>query len=490
MTTIEQMGMKRPGLDARFRRALHGLVVGLSIGLVSFVANAQATPALSAVSDQDAYEIVRDAYVYAYPMLVMDATRRVATNFVDSSPIGYGPPNRFNHALAFPGADFKAVIRPNVDTLYSSAWLDLGAEPMVLSVPAADRYFMLPLLSLWSDVFAVPGTRTTGALRAQDFLVVGPQWTGAVPSGLKLIRSPTRWVWIIGRTQTNGAADYANVHRLQSQYGLVPLSAWGKADYVPPKGKFDPEIDMKLPPPVQVDRMNAAAFFVRFSQLLKDNPPNLADYPTLHRLERVGFVAGSDFDFEAASPRVKQAFERGTADAKKIIAQAARSQFSASGAGWAYRLTGGAYGVDYLYRAAIAYAALGYNLAQDAVYPSLSTDSEGRQLNGQHRYAIHFAKGQLPPANAFWSLTAYDTQGYFIPNAINRQAIGDRDPLVMNEDGSLDIYMQAEPPGQIKNANWLPVGNAPFNVMLRVYSPRTDILTGAWTPPVLRRTDP
>jgi hypothetical protein len=174
-------------------------------------------------------------------------------------------------------------------------------------------------------------------------------------------------------------------------------------------------------------------------------------------------------------------------DAKKALADAARKSSGETGGGWSYRLTGGAYGVDYLFRATIANYGLGYNLPQDAVYPSLAKDSEGRPLDGNHRYVLHFDKGALPPVRAFWSVTAYDAEGYFIPNALARQAIGDRDKLVVNADGSLDIYMQADSPGKDKESNWLPVANAPFNILLRMYWPKSEILDGAWTPPPVRR---
>jgi hypothetical protein len=312
------------------------------------------------------------------------------------------------------------VVRANVDTLYSAANLDLGAEPIVLSVPATDRYFMLPLLSMWTEVFAVPGTRTTGRNTAREFLLVGPGWQGEAPSGLEIIRSPSRFVGIGGRIQTNGPTDYENVHWIQAGMKLTPLSAWGTGEYTPPKGKFDPSIDMKTPPPVQIEKMDA---------------------------------------------------------------------LSEGGQGWVYTTRSGVYGVDYLYRAAIAYCCLGENLPQDAVYPSLSVDSEGQHLDGNSRYVLHFDKGQFPPVDAFWSVTAYDTEGYFIPNTLNRLALGDRDKLATNADGSLDLYVQAHSPGSDKGANWLPVAKAPFTLLMRLYSPKREVLDGSWTPPPVRRVN-
>jgi hypothetical protein len=442
------------------------------------------------ISEQEPYEIAREAYVYAYPLLLMDAFMRQGTNYAEPTGIvTQAPYNQFSHARAFPPSDFKAVVRPNVDTLYSSANLDLGSEPVVLSVPATERYFMLPLLSSWTDVFAVPGTRTTGRNTAREFLLVSPSWRGEAPSGVEIIRSPTRLVGIGGRTQTNGVSDYDAVHRIQAGYKLTPLSAWGKGNYTPPKVKVDPAIDMKTPPPAQVEKMDAATYFARFAELLKDNPPGPFDYPMIHRLERIGFKAGQNFDLNGAPPQIKQAFERATTDGKASVAKAAKEAGGEGGKGWVYTTRSGVYGVDYLYRAAIALCCLGENLPQDAVYPSLSTDSEGRPLDGNSTYLLHFDKGKFPPVDAFWSVTAYDTEGYFIPNALNRLALGDRDKLVTNADGSLDLYIQANTPGGEREANWLPVDKKPFTLLMRLYSPKSEFLSGSWIPPPVARAN-
>jgi hypothetical protein len=464
----------------------------LGIVALAFVQSLSSTrPALAqSASEQEAYEIAKEAYVYAYPLLLMDVFMRQGTNYAEPTGIvTQAPYNQFSHARAVPPADFKAVVRANVDTLYSSANLDLGPEPIVLSVPATDRYFMLPLLSLWTDVFAVPGTRTTGRNMAREFLLVAPGWSGEAPAGVEIIRSPTRLVGIGGRTQTNGVADYDNVHKIQASYKLTPLSGWGKGNYAPPKGKVDPAVDMKTPPPVQVENMDTATYFARFAGLLKENPPGPFDYPLIHRMARVGFKAGQNFDLNGVPPQIKQAFERGSADGKASVAKAAKQAGGEGGKGWVYTTRSGVYGVDYLYRAAIALCCLGENLPQDAVYPSLSTDSEGRPLDGNSRYLLHFDKGKLPPVDAFWSVTAYDTEGYFIPNPLNRLALGDRDKLITNADGSLDLFVQANTPGGDKDANWLPVDKKPFTLLMRLYSPKSEFLAGSWTPPAAVRVN-
>lgn len=450
---------------------------------------ATASPrAVADVSEQEAHAIARDAYVYAYPAMLTNATLRKLSNFAE--PVAgdaYGPPNQFHHVRQLADPDARVVIRTNVDTLYSNAILDLKAEPQVLSVPATDRYFMLPMLSLWTDVFAVPGSRTTGKNTARDFLVAAPQWQGNVPAGLDLIRSPTRYVWIIGRTQTTGVADYDSVHQVQDGYRLRPLSAWGKGDYTPPKGTVDPGIDMRADPPKVLDQMDAARFFGQFAELLKDNPPAPIDYPMIHRLERVGFKAGERFDLSKAPEVVRTAFERGFTDGKALVLAEGDKAAGKGGKGWVYTTRSGTYGTDYLYRAAIAQCCVGENLPQDAVYPALSSDSEGRPLDGSHKYVLHFDKGALPPVDAFWSVTAYDADGYFIANPIKRQAVGDRSNLAANADGSIDLYIQSDSPGSDKEANWLPVGKAPFTLLMRLYSPQEDFLEGKWAPPPLVR---
>jgi hypothetical protein len=470
--------MKKPGF-------ISILAFPLTIALWALpVAQAQT------VSQQEASEIARDAYVYAYPLMLMDVFMRQSTNYAEPTGlVTQAPFNQFSHAKEFPPADFKVVVRPNVDTLYSAANLDLSAGPIVLSVPATDRYFMMPMLSMWTDVFAVPGTRTTGKNTARNFLVVGPRWQGEAPAGLEIIRSPTELVGLGGRTQTNGVADYETVHKIQGGYKLTPLAAWGKGSYVPPKHEIDSSIDMKTPAPVQVDKMDAAAYFARFAELLKENPPGSLDYPMVHRLERLGFQIGRPFALEATPLLIRQAFARGAADGKAIVASEGKKASGEGGKSWVYTLRSGAYGVDYTYRAAIALCCLGENLPQDAVYPALSVDSDGRQLDGRHKYVLHFERGALPPVNAFWSVTTYDTDGYFIPNELKRQALGDRDKLVSNADGSLSLYIQSDSPGDGKEANWLPVGKAPFTLLLRLYSPKEEFLDGHWMPPPVKRVD-
>lgn len=439
----------------------------------------------------DAANIVRDGYVYGYPAVLMYTTIRQTTNY--STPTGIptqGPFNQFTHSRAFVDASFRAVVRPNLDTLYSPASLDLAAEPLILTIPATDRYLLMPILSLWTDVFAVPGTRTTGTDEEQHYLLTSPDWHGEPPAGVTVIKSPTRYATLVGRTQTNGPSDYEQVHAIQRGYTLTPMSAWGSDSYTPPTHAPDPGIDMSTTPPTTVAAMNAAEYFGLLAHLMTDNPPQPCDYPMLHRLRRVGFQAG-EFTFASLPSAVREAFVTGTAAGRERVQQLGRKESGRGAGGWVYTTRSGAYGVDYDYRAAVAYFALGENLPQDAIYPSLETDSDGDALRGQNSYRLHFAAGALPPADAFWSVTAYDPDGYLIPNKLNRYALGDRDALTTNADGSLDLWIQPDSPDAHRTPNWLPTSaDGDFALMLRMYSPRDEALDRTWTPPLPSKLAP
>lgn len=221
------------------------IVVVLSLVLMSLMPVVTGTATNSTA--EDTYEIGVEAYIYFYPLVMMDVTRRQMTNIEAGKMPARGPMNSFTHIRAYPTADFREVVRPNFDTLYSSAWLDLTKEPMIISVPdTAGRYYLLPMHDMWTEVFAVPGKRTTGTLAA-NFGVVPPEWREQLPAGVQKIQSLTPYVWILGRTQTNGPNNYTAVHKVQNGYTITPLSQWGKARQ-PIEAVIDPSVDMKTPP--------------------------------------------------------------------------------------------------------------------------------------------------------------------------------------------------------------------------------------------------
>ena len=341
------------------------------------------------------------------------------------------------------------------------------------------------MLDMWTDVFASPGWRTTGTQSA-DFLVTPPGWTGDVPEAFAQIASPTAYVWIIGRTKTDGPADYAAVHTIQAGYKVTPLSWWGNVPLLVTV-KTDPKVDMKTPPMEQVHSMSAEAYFTYAAELLKLHPAHLTDQPILAQMKRIGIQAGKSFDFGKLDSVVKQALASVPVDARQLMKWKVPTIARVVN-GWSMNTdTMGVYGNYYLKRAIVAQLGLGANLPEDAIYPLNLADQAGKPLDGANQYTIHFEKGAAPPVLAFWSITLYDADGFQVANVLNRFAVSSWMPFKYNADGSLDLYFQSDNPGKEKEANWLPAPKAPFNLTLRLYSPQAEALTGKWNPPPVTR---
>jgi len=462
-----------------------------TIALTLSLLVAPALPAMAqggppAITEAEAQAIAIEAYVYFYPLVTMDVTRKQFTNIEPGKELGKGPMNMFNNVPEYPPANFKGVVRPNFDTLYSISYLDMTKEPVVVSVPDTNgRYCLLPMLDMWSDVFASPGWRTTGT-QAGNFLVAPPGWNGAIPSGMTRISAPTPFVWIIARTKTDGPQDYDAVHKIQAGYKVTLLSQWGKPP-VPPTVTIDPTVDMKTPPKVQVDTMPAGKFFAYAAELLKVNPPHITDEPIIAQMKKIGVQIGSSFDIDRVSPAVRKAIESAPEAGQKLM-EWKLGTLARIANGWSMNTdTMGVYGNYYLKRAIVAQIGLGANLPEDAIYPLNLGDETGKPLDGSNKYMLHFEKGAAPPVDAFWSITLYDPEGFQVPNSLNRFAVSSWMPFKYNADGSLDIYFQNESPGKDKEANWLPAPKGPFNLTMRLYAPKSDALTGKWNPPPVMR---
>lgn len=442
-----------------------------------------ASPDAARPTADEAREIAIDAYVYGYPLVTMEMTRRVMTNVAKPSKTR-APMGQFVRAREYPDASFRDVTAPNADTLYTTAWLDLEKEPWVLSIPdMAERYFLFPMLDGWTDVFQVPGKRTTGGI-PQRYLITGPNWKGATPAGLAQYKSPTNIVWILGRIYCTGTPeDYQAVHEAQDQCSIVPLSQFGK-QYMPPEGKVDPNIDMKTPVRDQVSELSTVDYFKLLATLLKTNPPAAADSPILAKLAKIGIVPGQDFDAGKLD-------EKATADVPKLGFEKIMGYFKQGGQpinGWMFSTKTGVYGTDYLNRAMVTAVGLGANRPQDAIYPTSEEDADGKPYDGEKKYVMHFEKGRMPPVNGFWSLTMYDAQMFFVENPLNRYNVSSRSKFKENDDGSVDVLIQHESPGADKESNWLPAPAGRFVLMLRLYWPKErdpSILDGSWkVPPV------
>jgi hypothetical protein len=469
--------------------------------LVALLPSGQSTSAMAqaaSISGEEAHAIAVEAYVYLYPLVTMDVTRRQFTNIQSGKEIGKGPMNMFHHVPEYPPADFRGVVRPNFDTLYSVAYLDMTKEPLVVSVPdTGGRYYLLPMLDMWSDVFASPGWRTTGT-QVGHFLVAPAGWRPdlrdryveefRLPKGTQRIEAPTPYAWVIGRTKTDGPQDYDAVHKIQEGFKITPLSEWGRTPTTV-AARIDPSIDMKTPPKAQVDTMPAAKYFAYAADLMKVNPPHLTDEPIIARMKRIGIEPGKGFEASRLDPAVSKALETAPEAGQKLMAWKLATLARVANH-WSMNTdTMGVYGNYYLKRAIVAQVGLGANVPEDAIYPLNLGDQDGRPLDGANKYVLHFEKGGMPPVNAFWSITLYDPEGFQVANSLDRFAVSSWMPFAYNPDGSLDLYFQHESPGPSKSANWLPAPKGPFNLTMRLYAPKSEALTSRWNPPAVERTE-
>lgn len=436
----------------------------------------------------DIVQIANEAYIYGYPLVTMEMTRRVMTN-VEKPEGTRAPMGSLVRMRHYPSAAFRDVTAPNADTLYTTAWVDVGQEPWVLSLPDANgRYFLMPMLDGWTDVFQVPGKRTTGT-KAQKYAITGPGWKGTLPRGVIEYRSPTSLVWILGRIYCTGTPeDYKAVHALQDQIALFPLSAYGKS-FNPPVGKVDPTVDMKSPVRAQVNALKIDAFFNLLNQLMVANPPSPEDAPILSRMAKIGVGAGQTFDLSNFDRSTRGELQKVPTTGFTTI----MGHFKEAGRrenGWTYTTTAGVYGTNYTQRAFVTAIGLGANRPQDAVYPTSDADESSQPYSGENKYVIRFEKGQLPPVNGFWSLTMYDDGYFFVDNPLNRYNLSSRNKFITNPDGSVDLYLQHESPGPGKEANWLPAPKGRFIPMARLYWPKQkapSIIDGSWKLPALKK---
>ncbi|MET3020362.1 DUF1254 domain-containing protein [Flavobacterium hydatis] len=448
----------------------------------------KAKETVAVADDNTIIEAAEAAYLYGLPLVIMDLTRRQSTNTELPTSTG-APMNQFSHKSVFPDASLKSGLYPNADTYSSSAWIDLRKEPLVLSVPDTyGRYYQLSMEDAYTNIFSSLGKRTTGT-NAANYLITGPKSNEPVPIGMQEIKSPTNMVRIISKIQMNSYADGLKVYKLQRQYKLIPLSSWA-TDYIVPMGKIDSSVPKGAPNEI-VSKFPIGEFFNYVNQLMANNPPKDIDAETIKRFAIIGIKPGAKFNLSSFNSSVQAAL-RGIPD--KILGELNKAVTTPPKLenGWSVIDTKiGAFGTDYKRRAEVSYSGLEITLPQDLIYSFSAIDEEGEKLNGANKYTIHFNKDQIPPTNAFWSLTAYDAKGAFATgNPMNRFTIGNRDQLIRNADGSIDIYFQRSYPGKIRESNWLPVSSGDFNIVLRVYSPNEQMLKGNWEIPAIKKIVP
>ncbi|HVW03890.1 MAG TPA: DUF1254 domain-containing protein [Vicinamibacterales bacterium] len=450
-----------------------------------------ATSTTRPINAADAKAIAQDGYVFGLPLVYIARQADVLTN-VAKPEGGRAPFNQFDHHRAFPDAKNNKIVGMNVDTLYSLANLDLTAEPIVLVVPPMDgqRWWIMQVIDAWNDVPAAPGSRTHGS-KGGAFVIAGPTFKGGVPAGLDVIRCDTSLCALGGRTYTRGPDDYAAVRKIQDACQLIPLSRWNGKDtrYAPPASvPVRPGVDARTPVPTQISAMSAQQFFNRLCELLVNNPGREADAPILARLATLGIAPGAAFEMTTLPEDVRTAIDAGVAAAQQAI----RDEESKMGEmvnGWQVARDLGRYGTRYTYRAAWTFFAVGGNLVEDAIYPIGLVDADGKRFDGASQYVLRFAKDQIPPVDAFWSLTLYDKDSYLVDNPLNRYALGDRSHCAIAPDGSLTLYIQSASPGPDKEDNWLPAPKSgPFKLALRLYVPKASVSNGTWKPPAVQRS--
>jgi hypothetical protein len=434
------------------------------------------------------HEIIKEAYIYGYPLVTMDMVRLQETN-VAVSDESHAPMGQMIKLRSYPSVDNRSAAAPNSETLYTMVWLDVSTEPWVFSIPdMGDRFYIMPMLSAFNEVFFVAGTRATGS-KSQTYVITGPGWSGKIPEGLTEVKAPTGYLWILGRVYCTGTPeDYEALHKVQDQYSSVPLSSYGK-DYTPPVNVVDPNFDMKTSVRELVNSMPLDQFFNYLAKLLVKNPPKPEDAPIIERMAEIGIVPGKEFD-PSNLPVIGQKLDPKLALLEMV--QILKDTKPVNG--WLYFIeNAGNYGTDYTQRALVTLLGPGLNFPEDAVYPFSQKDASGEKYDGsEYKYVIHFDKGMLPPVNGFWSITMYDKDFFFVPNSINRYNVSQRDKFKMNDDGSIDLYIQADSPGIDKESNWLPAPKDEFILMMRLYFPKAtspSILDGSWTPPPVKRVE-
>jgi hypothetical protein len=451
-------------------------------GLASASTSVQAQDVTAA----EVREIAKEAYIYGFPLV--DSYRIQHAYFVDSGNPEYKAP--WNQIVSVPRVytpEDTAVQTPNSDTPYSFVGLDLRAEPIVLTVPPIekDRYFSIQLIDAYTFNFDYIGSRTTGN-DGGSFVIAGPGWQGETPAGVKKVfRSETEFAFALYRTQLFNPDDLDNVKKVQAGYKAEPLSAFlGQ-----PVPAAAPAIDF-IKPLTPDEEKTSLAFFNQLNFILQFCPTVPSETELMARFAKIGVGAGKTFDANTLSPEMKTAIEQGRADAWADLGSLQKK--IESGEVPIGDLPGSRAFLknNYLYRMGTAVLGIYGNSQEEAMYPLYGVDAEGQKLNGANKYTMHFASGQLPPVNAFWSLTMYELPAsLLVANPLNRYLLNSPmlPQFVKDADGGLTLYVQNESPGKDKEPNWLPAPKGPFLVFMRLYWPKPEALDGTWKHPPMTK---
>ncbi len=473
----------------------HLLVIFTMITWVGGCTRAEET---SSITAEEATAIAKEAYVYGFPMVM---NYKALYNYVidEDSPEYKGPFNQLSCLARLFTPEDKAVVTPNADTPYCMFWIDVRAEPMVLTVPEMEpeRFYHFQLVDLYTHNFDYVGTLTTGN-GAGTYLIAGPGWDGEKPEGVTdVIRSDTGFIFNITRTQLFGSDDLANVKAIQGGYDLKPLSVFLGTEAPAPAPTLD------FPKWIEGSQFDERVFgYLDFILTLLEKPQ--AEEKTLWgRMARLGLGPENTFDLAALPPEIHEALKAGAGagfdEIEKIIKEFGNDPLgSAKIFGTREFLQKSAkenFGHEnhYVIRAAAAHMGLYGNSAAEAIYPTYLADSDGQPYDAStSRYTLTFEEGQLPPVRAFWSLTMYDGKSQlFVPNPLERYLLNSSmmDQFRSETDGALVLHIAGQSPGGDIEANWLPAPDGPFYMVLRLYGPEPEALEGKWTPPVLQKVN-
>ncbi len=465
-----------------------GKPISIALALALSMAVASTSQAQKNITPEQARAIAKEAYIYANP--VVDSYRVIYGYFLDpEDPEFKTPLNEIKNIPRVYTHEDKAVQTPNSDTPYSWLGLDLRAEPIVLTVPGIekDRYFSIQLIDLYTHNFAYIGSRTTSN-EGGSFLIAGPGWKGDAPEGItKVLRCETELMLAVYRTQLFNPDDLEKVKAIQADYTVKPLSAFlGK-----PAPEAAPTIDF-IEPVSQEELRKSPKVFEQLNFVLQFCPTHPSEGELIKRFTKLNIGAGRTFDWDSFSPEIQAAIGEGIGDAWAEFAELKKKADAGEIS------SGDAFGTrehlenNYLYRMAAAVLGIWGNSEEEAIYPSYYVDADGDKLDGANRYTLRFEPDQLPPVNAFWSLTMYELPASLLAeNPIDRYLLNSSmlDDFVRDDDGGITLYLQHESPGKDKEANWLPASEGPFSVNLRLYWPKKEALDSTWTPPPLKRVN-
>ena len=461
----------------------------LSFALVVIFASST-TVAQNPLADEN--EIAFLAYQYALPLVLMDLTLKYTTNVNPSTGMG-APVNQFFHVRTPTLAHDKTVVRMNVDTLYSYAFLDLSEEPIIFSKPKTDRYSSIAVYDAYSNIAEILGTGGIDNGSAAVYAIFGPDHAEKsvdIPMNAVRLDMPTNMVWIVTRTHYD-MNSLAEIHtEIQDNLTFVPLSQYGNTAYIPPGGSYDPAYDYV--PIEKLFSLSIDEFFNAFNELSIQNPGTDDDIPALTQFAQIGVGAGLEFRLDDFSLEVQEKMHTIPEMMYRMAIDAGSCKSSSpyffDVNNWIYPDNSIArFGTAYDFRAIVAVIGFGANPTDMAVYPSTDIDKEGNVLNGNNNYVIRFEAGEFPPCMAFWSITLYDEDGFFYDNSAHKQAIRGTDSFITNSDGSVDIYLQNKSPGETLESNWLPSPEGDFSLVLRIYQPEESVLDFTWKPPSVER---